>query len=217
MSGAAPRVAVITGGHPFDVPGFHRFVGAIAGAAFTPLVQHLDDFATSPPGARRSYAAVLFYFFPQGAPQGGGIAGDPARAIEDLLDAGQGVVVLHHALLAYPAWPLWDEVVGCAGRDRFSYHPGTRYEARVVEGDHPIVQGIAGWEMTDETYVMPAVEGAPLLAATHPLSSPVIAWTRTCRGSRVACLQPGHDDGAWSRAGFQQLVAQALYWTSRRD
>jgi type 1 glutamine amidotransferase len=208
-------MAVVTGGHPFDVPGFHRFVGKVAGATFTPLVQHLDDFATSPAEVRRSYAAVLFYFFPQGAPTGCGVAGDPARAIGDLLDAGQGLVVLHHALLAYPDWPLWDEIVGCSGRGRFSYHPGTRYEARVAQGENPILDGLAGWEMTDETYVMPPAEGAPLLTAAHPLSSPVIAWTRTCQGSRVACLQPGHDDSAWSCGGFQQLVSRALGWTSR--
>jgi type 1 glutamine amidotransferase len=173
---------------------------------FTPYVQHLEDFATSPPEVRRGYAAALFYFFPQASPPP-----ETATAIEALLDEGLGCVVLHHALLAYPDWPVWDEVVGCAGRERFTYHQGTRYEATVV-GDHPIVDGLGDWEMIDETYVMPEPAGTPLLRAQHPLSSTTIGWAHTCRSSRVVCLQPGHDPGAWAQEGYRSFLSRALRW-----
>jgi type 1 glutamine amidotransferase len=213
----APPLAVITGGHPFSVPEFHAFVHGACGAAFTPIVQHLDDFATSSPEVRRSYAAVLFYFFPQGSPRRGDLADDPGGAIESLLDQGQGCIVLHHALLAYTAWPTWDEVVGCTGRDRFTYHPDTRYEAIIAPGDQPITARLSGWMMTDETYVMPEPAGEPLLLARHPLSTRIIGWSRACRASRVVCLQPGHDDRAWSQPQYRKLLARALRWAAKAD
>ena len=48
----------------------------------------------------------------------------PPRMVGDLvslLDAGQGMVVLHHAISSWPAWEGWAEAIGA----RFLYAPGT--------------------------------------------------------------------------------------------
>lgn len=54
-----PRVAVITGGHNFDVPGFHQLFRSLAGV--DAYIQHLDDFACASESARDNYDVVLFY------------------------------------------------------------------------------------------------------------------------------------------------------------
>jgi len=36
--------------------------------------------------------------------------------LEHLGQTAQGIVVLHHALLAYPQWPLWRSIAGIEGR-----------------------------------------------------------------------------------------------------
>lgn len=203
------RLAVITGGHPFQVPEFHDLVEEACGGEFRPFVQHLDEFTTSSASTRRSYDAALFYCFPQVRP-----AATAAAAIEDLLDAGQGCVVLHHALLAFPDWPTWDDVVGCAGRHRFTFHADTRYLAERADDLHPVADGMASWEMVDETYVMPDPVGTPLLQVSHPLSTRVIAWSRACRRSRVVGLQPGHGTGAWQHPTYRRLLARAIAWTA---
>jgi uncharacterized protein len=100
--------------------------------------------------------------------------GDTARALVALLDRGQGLVVLHHAISAWPAWEGWAEAVG----GRFLYAPGTlRGEAlpssgyrmathtvQVVDRGHPVTAGVEDFVVDDELYF------APVLAdRVHPL------------------------------------------------
>ena len=42
-------------------------------------------------------------------------AGKPKAALERIGQTEQGIVVLHHAILAYPEWPLWAEPGGHRG------------------------------------------------------------------------------------------------------
>jgi type 1 glutamine amidotransferase len=211
------RLAVVTGGHPFDVIGFHDLLRQVGGERIVPYVQHLEDLASAAPETLRGYDAVLFYFFPMGAPVDDGQtwhAGRPRAAIESLIAMGTGLVVLHHALLAYPGWELWDRVVGCSGRDRFTFHPGRAFRVSVAEPAHEITTGIVPWTMSDETYCMPEPEGAPLLRVEHPDSMPTIAWARRCGASRVVCLQSGHDALAWTAPGFRRVLANSIAWAA---
>src|SRR5512145_2213038 len=59
-AGAAPlRVAVVTGGHAYDVPNFHKLFRALAGV--DAYIQHMDDFLATPEAVRDQYEVVLFY------------------------------------------------------------------------------------------------------------------------------------------------------------
>ena len=98
-----------------------------------------------------------------------------------LLDAGKGLVFLHHSIAGWPAWPEYAEIVG----GRFHYQPaelrgrrwpdsGYRHDVthrvEVVDPDHPITQGLAdGFDITDELYLAPVFEDSvePLLRSTH--------------------------------------------------
>ena len=216
MSVPAMDVAVVTGGHPFDENGFADLLRALRADGIHAHLQDLADFVQAPTEVRRAYRAVLFYFFPQADP-------DPltAAALADLLSTGQGVVVLHHALLAYPGWAVWDAVVGAGGSGTFTYHPGRRLAVAVAAPAHAITTGARGWEMTDETYGMAFSEGAsastPLLVTDHPESMRCIGWARRCGSSRVVCLQSGHDAGAWAMAGFQRVLARGIVWSAGDD
>lgn len=206
-------VAVVTGGHPFDEAGFADLLRTMRADGINARVQDLADFVQAPTAVRRAYRAVLFYFFPQADPEP--LA---AAALEDLLSSGQGLVVLHHALLAYPGWAGWDAVVGASGRGVFTYHPGRRLAVAIAAPEHAITRGACGWEMTDETYCMAFSEGAsentPLLVTNHPESMRCIGWARRCGSSRVVCLQSGHDTGAWAMPGFQRVLARGIVWSA---
>jgi len=100
--------------------------------------------------------------------------GDTAQALVALLDRGQGLVVLHHAISAWPAWEGWAEAVG----GRFLYAPGTlrgqalpssgyrmaTHTVRVVDPDHPVTVGVADFVVDDELYFAPV-----LTDRVHPL------------------------------------------------
>lgn len=209
-------VAVITGGHSYDVPNFHKFFRGLAGV--DAYIQHLDDFATSPATVRDSYDVLLFYIMMMEGPTDElpGFRGKPRQALERLGQTGQGIVVMHHGLLAYPQWPQWNAIVGIADRQLHGYAHDETLAIKVADSSHPITQGLQDWTLVDETYNM-ADAGADsqiLLTVEHANSMSTVAWTRHYEQSRVFCLQLGHDNQAWADEGFQTVVARGLVWSA---
>ncbi|MDP6381238.1 MAG: ThuA domain-containing protein, partial [Phycisphaerae bacterium] len=208
------KVAVVTGGHFFDVPNFHRLFRAVPGTDV--YIQHMEDFASSPAEVRDAYDVVLFYIMLTGDPTDEGLpwyAGKPGEAIERLGETGQSIFVLHHAILAYPDWPIWYEISGVR-KGEFGYRIGDSLRIQVADGEHPITSGLSDWEMTDEMYEMnsPGEDSHVLLTTDHPRSMKTIAWTRRFKGSRVFCLQSGHDNDTWVDANFCELLRRGILW-----
>lgn len=212
------KTAVITGGHSFDVLGFHALFRGLAG--IDTYIQHIDDFAASEEAVRDSYDVVLFYFFIQAGPADEGqpwYAGHPKTALEHLGETAQGIVVMHHGLLAYRDWPVWGEIVGIQDRS-FTYAHGQKVPVSIAQPDHPITQGLSDWEMIDETYAM-ADAGAGseiLLTTTHPKSMRTLAWTRIYKNARVFCTASGHDNQTYANPMFQTVLARGIRWAARR-
>jgi len=168
----ASNVLVVTGGHPFDQDRFLATFDELRGIRW----HH-----AAVPDARR-------YFRPERAGEFDAIVcydmqgfefrkPDPPRLLEPpadyaegfrrMLEAGQGIVFLHHAISAWPAWPLWAEVIG----GRWHYLPGeldgrrwpsSGYTAEVphrvscLDPSHPICAGVeGGFDIVDEVYLNP--------------------------------------------------------------
>lgn len=222
---AVIKTAVVTGGHAFDVPGLHALFRSASGAlphlpGVEAYIQHMDDFASSPQEVRDGYDVVLFYIMLMEGPTDDGLPwyqGKPKAALEHLGETEQGIFVLHHAILAYPKWDVWRDIVGIADRS-FGFHYGQRLRIQVADPGHPITQGLADWEMVDETYTMQdAGEGSQvLLTADHPLSMRTIAWTRQHKNARVFCFQSGHDDQAFAHPSFRAVIGRGIHWLARR-
>jgi hypothetical protein len=213
----AIKVAVITGGHAFDVQPFHDLFHSLPG--IDAYIQHLDDFASSTEEIRDSYASVVFYIMPRDNPSEDGLpwyCGKPKTALEHLGDTNQGIVLLHHGILAYPNWPVWDEIAGATGRLNFSYQHAQCIPVEIAETDHPITSGLSPWTIVDETYMIPGFkpDGQILLTTHYPSNWPVIAWVREYRHARVFCYQSGHDKITYTDPGFRTVLANGIHWTS---
>ena len=116
-------VAVIIGGHAYDVPAFKRLFDSFEDVVAYP--QDISNFSRAwgvPPDA---YDVLLFYN------AGGDTAADldatwgagTSAAVEAVGQAEQGVVMLHHAIRSYMAWPKWSALLGIptsSGKDRSS-------------------------------------------------------------------------------------------------
>lgn len=212
------KTAVITGGHSFEVVKFHQLFRSLP--SIDAYIQHLDDFASSPQEVRDGYDALCFYFFPREGPTDEGQpwwAGKPKAALDRIGQTEQGIVVLHHAILAYPEWPLWAELVGIEGQD-FDYCHDERVNVYPTSVEHPITEGLSAWTMIDETYDMAdAGKGSEILLATdHPKSMTTIAWTRTMGKARVFCNELGHDGQAWAHPNFGTVLERGIQWVARR-
>jgi type 1 glutamine amidotransferase len=202
------NVAVITGGHAFDVPGFTRLWRALPGV--DAYIQDLENWADADAATRDGYDALAFYNMHRGAPSGKVLA-----ALERALASGQGIVALHHGILAFDQWAPWHKLTGLTWNwDDFAYAHDQRVPLHVTDAAHPITQGIADWEMVDETYLMPDTDGDShvLITTTHPQCMSTIAWTRHVGDARVFCYESGHDDQAYRDPSFRTVLARGTAW-----
>lgn len=142
------------------------------------------------------------------------------EGLEATLDAGIGLVVLHHAAAAWPAWEGWAELVGA----RFHYQPGrfadqdwpdsgylldVDHHVRVA-GDHPVTAGVAelapdGFDLNDELYLWPVLEDevVPLLRSDATFTADRF------RPAGEAIGAPSTEPGAWDHPDGSDLVGWA--------
>ena len=169
------RILVITGGHRVAMDEFLAAIAAICAErawvwahATQPTAQ-----AWLSPAHAGQWDAILLHDIPGLRLKRGTepiVDGpDPATAadVAALLDQGQGVVVLHHAISAWPGWEGWAEAIG----GRFNYRPARmrgedlpssgyrldRFTVRVTDPSHPICAGVHDFEVDDELYFAPVL------------------------------------------------------------
>jgi type 1 glutamine amidotransferase len=138
------------------------------------------------PRAAQDFDAIVCYDMPgvdfTAADSPRPVTPDPefVRDYLAMLDAGVGMVFMHHALAAWPAWPEYAEIIG----GRFHYRPAqlrdqhwpdSGYRHQVTHtvsrvGVHPVTEGIPEhFDITDELYLCPLFEEdvIPLLRSNY--------------------------------------------------
>ncbi len=219
---SALRVTLVTGGHPFDREAFSALFASVSG---------IELATREHPGARAWLEhpdgpcpeVMVFYDFAQQ------LGEDGRRNLESWIDAGMGVVVLHHAIHNFTEWPRFRQIVGGYWSvervtiGATAYGPSTWCETivpvRIADQGHPITTGIADFEIADECYgdYWIAPDAKPLLTTDHPKSQSMLGWTRRQGRGRVVYLQPGHGPDAYAHPSYRQLVGRAIAWAGRGD
>jgi uncharacterized protein len=210
------KVGVITGGHAFDVIGFHRLFRCFG--ELDCYIQPLEEWAIDYHRFGARYEVLVFYNMhtdpPEDCP-----GGKRTREAIDNLGDGTGIVVLHHGILAFKQDAVWDAIVGIMERTIDDYSHDERLKVHIAEESHPITEGLDDWTLIDETYDFRNVEGddsTVLLTVDHPHSISTMAWTRRYRESRVLNLVFGHDDQAWSDEQFREVLGRGIAWCGRK-
>jgi uncharacterized protein len=213
------RVAVITGGHPFDVPAFRDMFGRMT--QLDVYLQDLDNFAAS----RRdsTYDSYdVFLFFNMHTSGILSVRKDMDQQITDALDqlgqGRQGIFVLHHALLAFPEMQLWSDICRAQNRKLRHYKRPEAIRTHVANRDHPITHGLEDWEAIDEVFLLDTpTEGSEILLTTdHPESMKELAWAHDYRNARVLCYQGGHDSRAFTNPSYQAFVSRGIEWLAHQ-
>ena len=209
-------VAVVTGKHTFDIPGFQQMFSSMSNMEF--YLQDLENFVADVGKYNDKYDVVLFYNFHQQTPVADERDGAMIlNSINKLAENGQGIFVLHHAILAFPNWEIWSQIVGITDR-RFGYYGNQTIQTDLMDDSHPITYGLKSWEMVDETYTMNEVgdDSQPLLAIDHVNSMHTVGWTRHYGNGRVFCYQSGHDNQSFSNPNFRTVVFRGIQWLANR-
>ena len=210
--------AVVTGGETYDVVAFQSMLRAMTEIDFYP--QHLEDYLQDI-WKRDQYDVIAFYNYQQTTPgeradELGMLAKGP---LEALGEGDQGILMLHHALTAFPKWQYWLNICGM-GDWTTAHRPGPisrtdqRLHIEVANPQHPITSELESWDMVDETYnFADATAGSEVLLTTDHLESMrTIAWTRVHKNARVFCYQSGHDSQAFSNPQFRTVLARGVQW-----
>lgn len=208
------RVMVVTGGHAYDTSFGSLFEGyeQIEARIYPRDIAFRADF--------RSRADVLVLYDLTAE-----ISDAERKHLQNFLESGKGLVVLHHAVADYwKTWPWYQTVVGAAyyvkaegGRPASVPTVGQVLVARPA-GEHPITAGLGPLVWEDETYkgmtISPDVK--PLLETDNPASEKQVAWISPYDKSRVVVILPGHDRKSHLHPGYRRLVRNAIVWAAKR-
>jgi len=218
------RILIVTKGHPFEAEPFFAVFDALG---------HDWDHVEQPQSqevltaqATEQYDALVMYDMPGIRFTGEASEGNPpVEFIEpsasfqaqylDLLEAGRGMVFLHHAIASWPAWPEFAEIVG----GRFHYQPaelrgqhwpdsGYRFDVthtvEVLEPEHPICAGLSPtFDIIDELYLFPvfADDVVPLMRSTFDFDE------RNFYSADLAIRGTRNSNDGWTHPKGSDLVA----------
>jgi uncharacterized protein len=213
----AARVLLVTGGHGYP-------------AAFYTLFEGYDDIvwwhATSQKAAFRPdlasrYDVIVFHDM-------GETIGDEEKAnLEAFVEAGKGVVSIHHAIVDYTSWPWWYEnVIGgkyytqpLGDHAKSAYKEGVDMLVTPVAGvSHPVTRGVGPIPVRDEVYsgMWHSSKIAALMETDHPLNDKPVVYIGPHPKARVVYIQLGHGEEAIRHPGYRRLVHNAILWTAGR-
>ena len=143
--------------------------------------------------------------------------------LKGFLEAGKGLIVLHHSLGSYNQWDWWyKQVVGAKYqmKDSEAYPKSDYLQGEVIKmipvKEHPITSEIGEFTITDETYkkLWISDEVEVLYRTDNKSSDGPTVWIGPYKESRVLVIQPGHDASAHLDDHYQKLIRQAIYWVS---
>jgi type 1 glutamine amidotransferase len=209
------RLLVVTGGHEYE-SSFYTVFEANGDWVWTHATSNREAFKSD---LRGKYDALVLYDASQELEEAG------RRNLQEFLESGKGLVVLHHAILDYGSWPWWyRDVVG--GKYLLQPEGGMAASTYMHDQDlivqaarqHPITNGIGPIHIRDETYkgmwISPANE--ILLKTDNPTSDGPLAWVSPYAKSRVIYLALGHDSSAYRHPDYRMLVRNSILWSAGR-
>jgi type 1 glutamine amidotransferase len=144
--------------------------------------------------------------------------GKHETAIADFAAAGGAVIGLHNGLASFDVDGAYCKTV----RGAFQYHPKEhpRFQVRALAGDHPLLAGFLGFELTDEMYFVrvDSARTTRLLEVAHPdYGTSCAAWAHTVGAGRVFCFTPGHTVEVLNDPGYRRFLEHGLRWALRAD
>lgn len=188
-------VLIVSKGHDYDHTAFRAMFAAMPDVVTTLVEQPAAQVLLEPEHVG-AYDCVLFYDM-SGIP-GIGLLHDGANnsgvpppkyraAIESMLARGTGIVMLNHATVSWPKWPLWRDISGSSFMLRRGLLDGVEVAGSGYRGghgplpnptiklrpsiSHPVLAGLDdGFEITDEIYLKTAgfeSRVVPLLRADY--------------------------------------------------
>ncbi|MGJ5814950.1 ThuA domain-containing protein [Paludibaculum fermentans] len=210
----ALRVLLVAGGHDHETSLYGAFEG------WPGVRVNVDPHPAAFRGdLRKRYDVVVLYDMIQDLPEA------QRRNLQDFVESGKGLIVLHHAVVSFQSWEWWwkDVVGGHYFEKATGEHSASSYlhDVEMVAtpvGTHAITKGLPQMRVLDETYknVWHSAGIQPLLTTDEKTSDKELAWISPYEKSRVAVILLGHGREAHESPWFRNLLHRAIVWSGGR-
>jgi type 1 glutamine amidotransferase len=216
------KVMLVTGGHGFATNQFLRVFEENPAITFIHVVQAKTSSTAYDREDLLSYDCLVLYDMVQN------ITDAQKTRFLSLFDKGVGLMVTHHALVSYQAWPEFERIIGGTYPEpqdkkgkvtpELGYEHDVEVPVVIEPREHPITAGLKDFTITDEIYwgFRTTRDALPLITTTQPKSGKPLAWYRTEKNSRVVYLQLGHGPSAYNDANYRKLLGQSIRWAARK-
>lgn len=214
----AVRVLVVTGGHSYD-PSFYTVFESMRGVRWSHATSQREAFGKN---MKTRFDVVVLYDMYNDI-------GEAERAnLRDFVEAGKGVVALHHSIVDYTAWPWWhEEVIGGKYYEKpLGEHAASRYKDDVPmvvkpakgKAAHPIVRGLGEIVTVDECYrnMWHSPKITVLMETENELNDSPVVYLGPNPNFRAVYIQLGHGSETHRHPGYRRLVENAIRWAAAK-
>ncbi|HWI59292.1 MAG TPA: ThuA domain-containing protein [Bacillota bacterium] len=217
------RLLIMSGSHPYQTNQFLQLFKDNPDVTFESVI-HPNALVKLRPESAKNFDVLVMYDYAQK------ISPEAQADFTNWLKAGKGLLILHHAIAAYPQWPEYEKILGGkyylqktvvngVEKPRSKAREGEHIHVHVADPAHPMTRGVQDFDILDETYY--GYDVAPdshvLLSTDHTNNAPTLSWCHTYDAARVVYLQLGHDHYAYENPNYRKLLAQAIRWVVRKD
>ncbi|HNY41739.1 MAG TPA: ThuA domain-containing protein [Bryobacteraceae bacterium] len=216
--GADPvRVLAVTGGHGYPAE-FYQMLNSLKGVSWIHAATEQDAF--SRPLEDRFDVVILHDMRETTA--------EIARTrLKAFVEAGKGVISLHHAIVDYTDWPWWyREVIGgkyftkaTPEHAASSYKEDLDFLVAPVQGKrHPVLTGVGPLYVNDELYkgMWHSDKIDVLMTTSHPANDAPVVYAGPNPAFKALHIQVGHSAHTFNHPGFQKLMSNAVQWAAGR-
>ena len=214
----ALRVLVVTGGHSYD-PSFYEVFQGWPDIKWSHATSQKEAFSKD---MKNRWDVIVLYDMYNDI-------GETEKAnLREYVEAGKGVVALHHSIVDYTSWPWWyEDVIGGKYFEKpLGDHPASHYkegvpmQVRAVKGKerHPIVSGLGELVTEDECYqgMWHSPRITVLMETSNPLNDAPVVYLGPNPNYRAVYIQLGHGTFTHRHPGYRALVHNAMLWSAGR-
>jgi type 1 glutamine amidotransferase len=218
-AGPAPvRVLVVTGGHSYPTA-FYSMLDSLTRVIWTHATNPEEAFKQ--PLENRCDVLLLHDL-------GETTSENTRTRLRAFVEAGKGVVAVHHAVVDYTDWPWWyEQVIGgkyfmkaVDGHEASRYHEGVEYEVTPAPGKagHPILRGVGPLWVRDEAYrgMWFANNIEVLMQTSYAENDPPVVYIGPHPKARVVYVQLGHSAETMREPHYRTLIRNSVFWAARR-
>jgi type 1 glutamine amidotransferase len=215
----AVRVLVVTGGHDYE-PTFYGVFDGQSDVNWTHVATQREAFNAK---MKERWDVVVLYDMHNN------IGETEAKHLREYVEAGKGVVALHHAIVNYTSWPWWhQEVIGgkyfekpAEGQTASQYKHDMPMTVRPVKGkqNHPVVRGVGEIVTMDEWYrgMWHSPNITPLMEIVdNDWNDKPVVYLGPNPNFKAVYIQLGHDSYTHQHPGYKKLVRNAILWSAGR-